>query len=130
MVNAACNALADRRKKKRRRTIMAHATANSGIPRIDPNVQYVGVTKLRTLNATNLQGLNKTLVIQDNEQPLAVVISYDKFLEMQSERERILATIEILTNKEESIALRAGLQDAIDGRTEPISAIRQEMKKK
>jgi|GEM_PF-865658 len=107
---------------------MAHTT--SGIPRIDPNVQYVGVTKLRTLNATNLQGLNKTLVIQDNEQPLAVVISYNKFLEMQSERERILATIEILTNKEESIALRAGLQDAIDGRTEPISKIRGELKKK
>jgi hypothetical protein len=102
----------------------------SGIPRIDPNVQYVGVTKLRSLNATNLQGLNKTLVIQDNEQPLAVVISYDKFLEMQTERERILATLELLTNRDEADAFVAGSQDIVEGRHRPLSAIREDLEKK
>lgn len=63
--------------------------SRSGIPYIDPNVQYVGVSKLRTLNATNLSELNRTLVIQDNDQPLAVVLSYEQFLEMQKERERL-----------------------------------------
>ena len=104
--------------------------ATSGIPRIDPNVQYVGVTKLRSLNATNLQGLSKTLVIQDNEQPLAVVISYDKFLEMQTERERILATLELLTNREEAAAFVAGSEDIEEGRHRPLSAIREDLSKR
>lgn len=102
----------------------------SGIPRIDPNVQYVGVTKLRSLNATNLQGLNKTLVIQDNEQPLAVVISYDKFLEMQTERERILATLELLTNRDEADAFCAGSEDIAEGRHRPLSAVRRDLQKR
>lgn len=64
-------------------------SSRSSIPYIDPKVQYVGVSKLRTLNATTLNELDKTLVIQDNDKPLAVVLSYDQFLEMQKERERL-----------------------------------------
>lgn len=100
------------------------------IPRIDPNVQYVGVSKLRTLNATNLHDLDTTLVIQDNDQPIAVVLSYELFLEMQKERERVLATLEMLANNEELSALRTGMQDVLSKRTKPISVVRDTVRKK
>ncbi len=53
------------------------------IPYLDPNVQHVGVTRLRSLNVTQLRELEKTLVIQDNDEPLAVLLKYDQFLAMQ-----------------------------------------------
>ncbi|MGO8793324.1 MAG: hypothetical protein ACLQLC_00745 [Candidatus Sulfotelmatobacter sp.] len=61
------------------------------IPYLDPSVQHVGISKLRALNVTQLRALDKTLVIQDNDKPLAVLIKYDHFLAMQ---ERILASEE------------------------------------
>lgn len=100
------------------------------IPRIDPNVQYVGVSKLRTLNATNLHDLDTTLVIQDNDRPIAVVLSYDLFLQMQQERERVLTTLEMVANNEELTALRTGMQDVLSKRTRPISAVRDSLRKK
>jgi hypothetical protein len=53
------------------------------IPYLDPNVQHVGISRLRALNVTQLRELDKTLVIQDNDQPLAVLLKYDQFLAMQ-----------------------------------------------
>lgn len=53
------------------------------IPYLDPNVQHVGISKLRALNVAQLRALNKTLVIQDNDEPLAVLLKYDHFLAMQ-----------------------------------------------
>ena len=41
---------------------------------IDPNVEHVGISKLRKLNATILRESGKTLVIQENDKPLATVI--------------------------------------------------------
>lgn len=52
-------------------------------PTIDPSVKHVGVSKLRGLNADKLRENTDTYVIQDNEQPLAVLLTYDKFLAMQ-----------------------------------------------
>ncbi len=100
-----------------------------GIPRIDPNVQYVGVSKLRTLNATNLHDLDKTLVIQDNDKPLAVVLSYQQFLEMQQEMDKVLATLETIFPKGDRDALLVALQEAYDGNTESISSVRKALKK-
>jgi hypothetical protein len=104
--------------------------ARAGIPYIDPNVQYVGVSKLRTLNATNLNELDKTLVIQDNDRPLAVVLSYEQFLEMQRDRERILATLSLVFDQEENNELLASLQDVLNKRVKPLSAVREALKKK
>lgn len=101
-----------------------------GIPYIDPNVQFVGVSKLRTLNASNLDTLDKTLVIQDNDRPLAVVLSYEQFLEMQKERETILATLEILATSEERDGIAAGIQDVLSNKHRPLSAIKNELKSK
>jgi hypothetical protein len=53
------------------------------IPYLDPSVQHVGISRLRALNVTQLRDLNKTLVIQDNDKPLAVLLKYEHFMEIQ-----------------------------------------------
>ena len=58
-------------------------TNKVSIPYIDPNIQHVGVSRLRALNVTQLRELDKTLVIQDNDKPLAVLLRYEHFLAMQ-----------------------------------------------
>jgi hypothetical protein len=53
------------------------------IPYLDPRVLHVGISKLRALNVTQLRDLDKTLVVQDNDNPLAVLLRYDHFMAMQ-----------------------------------------------
>ena len=53
------------------------------IPYIDPSIQHVGISRLRALNVAQLRALDKTLVIQDNDKPLAVLLKYEHFLAMQ-----------------------------------------------
>lgn len=50
---------------------------------LDPSVQHVGISRLRALNVTPPRELDKTLVIQDNDKPLAVLLKYEHFLVMQ-----------------------------------------------
>ena len=60
------------------------AKANQvSIPYLDPSVQHVGISRLRALNVTQLRDLDKTLVIQDNDKPLAVLLKYEHFIAMQ-----------------------------------------------
>ena len=47
------------------------------IPRIDPNVKYRGVSELRKMNAEALRELPSALVITDNGEPLAVIVSFE-----------------------------------------------------
>ena len=54
-------------------------------PYLDPSVQHVGISRLRAFNVTQLRELDKTLVIQDNDQPLAVLVKYRNFMAMQEE---------------------------------------------
>jgi hypothetical protein len=67
---------------------MAKNQTPISIPYIDPTIQHVGISRLRALNVTQLRELDKTLVIQDNDKPLAVLLKYEHFLAMQ---ERISA---------------------------------------
>ena len=53
------------------------------IPYLDPNVQHVGISKLRALNVAQLRALDKMWVIQDNDKPIAVLLKYENFLAMQ-----------------------------------------------
>jgi hypothetical protein len=53
------------------------------IPYIDPSVQHIGISRLRALNVTQLRDLDKTLVIQDNDKPLAVLLKYEHFMAIQ-----------------------------------------------
>jgi len=102
----------------------------TSIPYIDPNVEHVGVSRLRTLNATNLRHFNKTLVIQDNDTPLAVLLTYEQFLSMQKQLQAVLETVGLIADDEERSALVAGLQSLSEGRTKPLSEIRAALKRK
>jgi hypothetical protein len=103
---------------------------STSIPYIDPNVEHVGVSRLRTLNATNLRHFDKALVIQDNDTPLAVLLTYEQFLSMQRQLQAVLETVEVITDDEECSALAAGLQALSEGRTKPLSEIRAALKRK
>jgi hypothetical protein len=100
------------------------------VPYIDPSVEHVGVSRLRKLNATKLRQFDKTLVIQDNDTPLAVLLAYDQFLLMQAQLQSVLATVEVLTDQEERSALAAGLRAVSEGRTKPLSEVRAALKQK
>lgn len=62
-------------------------------PYIDPNVQHVGVSKLRSLNASTLGNIKNAWVIQDNDTPLAVLVKYDQYLVIQKQLMSLLETI-------------------------------------
>ncbi|MBI3696518.1 MAG: hypothetical protein HY238_16965 [Acidobacteria bacterium] len=101
----------------------------SSIPYIDPNVEHVGVSRLRKLNAANLRQNQKALVIQENDKPLAVLLTYEQFLSMQKQIQSVMATIEVLTDEEERVSLAAGLRNLRAGKTKPLEDIRAELKK-
>jgi PHD/YefM family antitoxin component YafN of YafNO toxin-antitoxin module len=112
----------------RRKNILTLQGLN--IPKIDPNVRHVGVSKLRKLNSDDLRKIEETLVLQENDTPLAVLVKYEKYLILQNELESLMATVELLTNKEETAALLAGLKDFEAGRTKPLSEIKASLGKK
>jgi hypothetical protein len=63
------------------------AKANEAtIPYLDPSVQHVGISRLRAFNVTQLSELDMTLVIQDNDKPLAVLVRYENFMAMQENK--------------------------------------------
>ena len=99
-------------------------------PYIDPNVEHVGVSRLRKLNATNLRESQKTLVIQDNDKPLAVLLGYEQFLHMQQTMRQLAETIELLSDPSEREMLRLGFEDAEAGRTKSFAKIRRTLKSK
>lgn len=100
------------------------------IPRIDPDVKHVGVSRLRQLNSRRLRDLKETLVIQDNDEPLAVLLRYEQFLVMQNELESLLETIYTLTNDQDFPGLIEGVKDMNEGRTKSFSDIKASLKRK
>jgi len=103
---------------------------NSEIPVIDPRVEYVGASKLRTLNYTNLSKLKKTLVIQDpnNDTPLAVLLNYEQYLIIQNKFNALLKTIELLQSSNDAKGVVTGAKDAVAGETIPLAEIRKGLK--
>ena len=100
------------------------------IPFIDQNVEHVGTTKLRELNSTKLRNNTKTLVIQENDTPLAVLLNYERFLTMQNQLISLLETIDLLVNEKELSSLKTGMEDLEAGRIRSIAEIRSSLKKK
>jgi hypothetical protein len=98
------------------------------IPRIDPKVKHVGVSKLRKLNSNDLRNTKETLVLQENDTPLAVLLKYENYLILQNQLDSLMATIEVLTGELEE--LKAGIEDLNAGRTKPISEVMASLKKK
>ena len=100
-------------------------------PYIDASVKHVGVSKLRGLNADKLRDSTDTLVIQDpNDQPLAVLLTYEKFLAMQDELEAVARTVEMLSDNAEAAAFKEGLEAMRAGRYRSLDAIDEELNKK
>ena len=97
-------------------------------PYIDEKVEHVGISKLRSLNSSNLKEFDRTLVIQDNDKPLAVLLSYDQFLVMQKQLITLIQTIEMLKNEKELQSVAEGLEAASQGQLESLSSIRASLK--
>jgi hypothetical protein len=56
---------------------------------IDERVKHVGLTKLRHLNADTLRELDDSLlVLQDGDEPVAVLLSYKLYMRIQDELKR------------------------------------------
>jgi PHD/YefM family antitoxin component YafN of YafNO toxin-antitoxin module len=99
-------------------------------PYIDRNVNYVGVSRLRSLNATQLREIDKTLVIQENDQPLAVLLKYEEFLIMQDQLISVIDTIAALSERDEFDGIVTGWKEMEAGKTKSISDIRAALKTK
>jgi predicted transcriptional regulator len=101
------------------------------VPVIDPNVKHIGVSKLRGLNASNLKEktTTNTYVIQDNDTPLAVLLSYENFLMIQAQMREVINTLDLLCDQAELAGLKAGLDDAAAGRVRSLAEIRAEISK-
>ena len=99
------------------------------IPKIDPQVRYVGISKLRRLNADKLRETTETFVVQDNDKPIAVLLTYDKFIAMQDELEAVARTVEMLSNNGELEAMKAGMNDMKAGRYQTLDSLDEELKK-
>jgi hypothetical protein len=108
---------------------MAFGAQYSG-PYIDEKVEHVGITRLRSLNVSSLRDFDKTLVIQDNDKPLAVLLSYEQFLAMQKQLIAVLATLEVFTNGAEAERFKAGLEDIEVGKAKPLSEVRSSTKQR
>ncbi len=104
--------------------------AATAIPNIDPNVKFVGVSKLRDLNASKLKEQDEeTLVIQENDTPLSVLLPYKRYLEIRREFEAMLSMIEMLTNEGERKSLLAAFEDINAGRFRTLAEIEADLKK-
>ena len=100
------------------------------MPNIDPSVRYVGVSKLRHLNATNLrEQSDDTLVVQENDTPLAVLFSYKRFIQMKEEFNAMLSMIELLASESERNSLLAAFEDIKAGRVRSLSEIEADLEK-
>jgi hypothetical protein len=99
-------------------------------PFVDPNVKYVGVSKLRGLNSDKLRETTDTFVIQDNDQPLAVLLTYDKFLAMQNELIAIARTVAMLSDDAELAALKTAMEDLTHNRVRSLDEIDADINKK
>lgn len=100
------------------------------IPYVDPNVEHVGVSHLRELNAAKLRENEKTLVIRDKNTPVAVLLTYETFLDYQRELKNLMETIDLIFDPDERQLLVDGLRAAADGDVKSIDDIRAEFKKK
>jgi len=98
-------------------------------PTIDPSVRHIGVSKLRGLNADKLRETEDTFVIQDNDKPLAVLLTYDKFLAMQEKIRSVVNVVDLLRNPAEVAAIESAFADVAAGRLKPIETISEELKK-
>lgn len=100
------------------------------IPRMDRNVEHVGVSRLRKLNSDDLKTMNKTLVLQENDQPVAVLLTYEKYLVLQDQMDALMRTIITLSNPDESALFRTAVNELKDGKVKDLREITDNLKKR
>lgn len=66
------------------------------IPKIDPAVRHVGISYLRKLNASQLRQLEGAIVVCDNSEPLAVIVSYETFLRIQQVQQTMMKSADVI----------------------------------
>lgn len=99
-------------------------------PFVNPSVRHVGVSKLRELNETKLKENAETLIIQgSNDAPLAVLLSYEKFLIIQDQLLAVLSTVEVLSDEAERKSLLRAFEEIRAGRVRSLDEIEAEMEK-
>jgi hypothetical protein len=104
--------------------------ATSTFPDINPQIKFVGVSKLRDLNATKLrEQTDDALVIQENDTPLSVLLSYQKYQAMREEFNAMLSMIEMLTNDSERTGLLKAFEDIRSGRVRSLAEIEADLEK-
>lgn len=104
--------------------------ASSAFPDINPQIKFVGVSKLRDLNATKLrEQTDDALVIQENDTPLSVLLSYKRYQAMREEFNALLSMIEMLTNEYEHKSLLKAFEDIRSGRVRSLAEIEADLEK-
>jgi len=106
------------------------AAATSAFLDINPQIKFVGVSKLRDLNAAKLrQQTDDALVIQENDTPLSVLMSYKRYLAMREEFNAMLSIIEVLSNDAEREGLLKAFEDIRAGRIRSLAEIDADLAK-
>jgi hypothetical protein len=104
--------------------------ATYAFPEIDPQIRYVGVSKLRDLNAAKLrEQTDDTLVIQENDTPLSVLFSYKRYQEMRTEFNSLLSMVEMLSSDTERNGLQTAFEDIRAGRVRTLAEIEADLAK-
>jgi hypothetical protein len=98
-----------------------------GVPYIDTSISDIGVSQLRKLNASDLRKAKKTLVVRDNNVPLAVVLKYEQFLVMQGKLEAAQRTLDLILKRDEFKDLIKSLNEANDGGGKDLAEIAPEL---
>lgn len=97
---------------------------------INPQIKFVGVSKLRDLNATKLRDQSdEALVIQENDTPLSVLMSYKRYLAMREEFTALLSMVELLANEKERTGILAAFEDLSAGRVRSLKEIEADLEK-
>jgi PHD/YefM family antitoxin component YafN of YafNO toxin-antitoxin module len=102
----------------------------SHIPFIDPSVKHIGVSKLRKFNASSLRETSDTFVIEENDSPLAVLLSYEKYLILQEQLMSVMSTIDMMSNQADVSGVREGLKAVSEGHVRSLADIRKDLKKR
>jgi PHD/YefM family antitoxin component YafN of YafNO toxin-antitoxin module len=104
--------------------------ATSTFPDINPQIKFVGVSKLRDLNATKLrEQSDDALVIQENDTPLSVLLSYKRYQAMREEFNALLSMIEMLANDNERNGVLKAFEDIRAGRVRSLAEIEADLEK-
>jgi hypothetical protein len=100
----------------------------SELPYIDPNIEHLGVSQLRQMDGKSIRSKNgKALLIQDHNEPIAVLLSYEQYLVLQEKMKAVMNTMEMFTDDDEAKLFLSAMSDFSKGKTRSLGDIRAEL---